>query len=519
MRIVLNAQKAQTGQIKSVERAVPPPIGGWNARDPEAAMAETDALTLDNWYPLTGSVILRGGSVSHRTGFASRPQTLIPFHGRASAGKKLWAATDDGIFDATSSGAVGAAAVVLTNGQVQYTQYGTSAADFLYVVNGSDSAKLYSDGAWSSITDVSTPLALTGVPTTSLIGVHAHKRRLYFIERESLNFWFLAADAVGGALTSFDLGPLCRRGGYLVAMATWTIDGGSGPDDFAVFVTSEGEVIVFAGTDPGLVGFWSLVGVYFVARPLGRKPFIKYGGDLILLTELGAFQLSAALKNPGRLAITDKISRAFINAARLAKSVHGWEVVAYPLQNALLFNIPQSDGTFHQYVGNMLTKSWCRFTGWNTSTLAEFDGNLYYASATTVFRGWAGTSDNGTAITGEAVPAPNYMGTRGRKKRITLVRPLFRSVDTFTLEYSLQEDFAQRPVNGSTSFTLDGLAIWDTADWDAEDWPAEDAIYQGWITPSSYEGYAHSLRMKIASSTSAVEWLSTNFIVEYGTLM
>jgi len=41
--------------------SLPAPVGGWNARDSLANMDETDAVTLENYFPTVSSVVLRGG--------------------------------------------------------------------------------------------------------------------------------------------------------------------------------------------------------------------------------------------------------------------------------------------------------------------------------------------------------------------------------------------------------------------------------------------------------------------------
>jgi hypothetical protein len=46
--------------------------------------------------------------------------------------------------------------------------------------------------------------------TTSIVNVFASKGRLYFIEKNSLSFWYLAAGVVGGALTEFPLDTLSK---------------------------------------------------------------------------------------------------------------------------------------------------------------------------------------------------------------------------------------------------------------------------------------------------------------------
>jgi hypothetical protein len=43
-------------------------------------------------------------------------------------------------------------------------------------------------------------------------------------------------------------------------MLNWTNDAGDGVDDYAAFVFSTGEVLVYQGDDPGSVNAWSLIG-------------------------------------------------------------------------------------------------------------------------------------------------------------------------------------------------------------------------------------------------------------------
>jgi hypothetical protein len=45
-----------------------------------------------------------------------------------------------------------------------------------------------------------------------------------------------------------------------MAMGTWTLDAGYGVDDYAVFITNNGEAIVYKGSDPSDPNDWSLIG-------------------------------------------------------------------------------------------------------------------------------------------------------------------------------------------------------------------------------------------------------------------
>ena len=79
-----------------------------------------------------------------------------------------------------------------------------------------------------------------------------HAERLSFIEKQSLRAWYTRSDAVAGDATAFDLGPMCRLGGDLLAMASWTRDGGTGCRRRAGFLTSSrGEAILSGTARPG----------------------------------------------------------------------------------------------------------------------------------------------------------------------------------------------------------------------------------------------------------------------------
>ena len=92
-----------------------------------------------------------------------------------------------------------------------------------------------------------------------------------------------------------DLGSVFRRGGRIEACYTWTIDAGAGADDHFAIITSNGEVAVYRGTDPSSASDWSLIGVFMLGHPLGRRCGTKMGGDLVINSTEGLLPLSKAL--------------------------------------------------------------------------------------------------------------------------------------------------------------------------------------------------------------------------------
>jgi hypothetical protein len=199
-----------------------------------------------------------------------------------------------------------------------------------------------------------------------------------------------------------------------MAMGTWTIDAGYGVDDLAVFVTSNGEVIVYKGTDPSSAATWSLVGVWQLASPISRRCFLKYSGDLLLLTLDGVEPLSGALQssrtNP-RVALSDKIQSAISDATTLYGSTFGWQMIHYPKAGFLLVNVPVSVGQQQQYVMNTITKAWANFTGWAANCWELLNDNLYFGGNTVVRKAWDTYADNMQPITGECKQAFSYFGS------------------------------------------------------------------------------------------------------------
>ena len=94
---------AQTSQ----SRSMPAPLMGLNSRDSLANMKEGYALTLENWYPRTSYLELRGGCANHLTGITGVPKTLAVYN-RLNGTNAMYAVTDAGVFDATNAGTVGA---------------------------------------------------------------------------------------------------------------------------------------------------------------------------------------------------------------------------------------------------------------------------------------------------------------------------------------------------------------------------------------------------------------------------
>ena len=128
----------RTQKARSLPASLAAPVGGWNARDALGNMPPLDAVYLTNWYPATTDVRLRNGYTNYSTGLGAQVETILVYAGGTT--DKLFAITSAGnLYDCTSGGAVGAAAVSgLSNGRWQYTNIATPGGNFLVAFNGTD---------------------------------------------------------------------------------------------------------------------------------------------------------------------------------------------------------------------------------------------------------------------------------------------------------------------------------------------------------------------------------------------
>lgn len=414
---------------------------------------------------------------------------------------------------------VGSSVASRTNGKHQCLNFGDGTNNYLMMFNGVDSPLYYNGSAWLAVTVASSP-ALTGLDPKKIISAFDFKGRLMVIEKDSLSFWYLAAGAAGGALTRFQLDGEAKKGGYLVAGATWTFDGGSGIDDAAVFVTSEGEVIVYKGTNPGSATTWAKVGSYTLGKPIGRRCLINYASDLILLCQDGAFPLSAALQSAtvdDRVSLSDKISNSFNVSALTLSGVFGWEATLYSTQSALIFNIPKAEGGVHeQYVMNTITKSWCKFVGWNAECFAVFNNELYYGAVGKVVKAWTGVSDNGADIVTYGKMAFSHFGRPASQKRINMYRPTLAVNGSIDFLTDVDVDFQDTTINGTATYTVINGAKWDTGQWDTSYWAAGVEVVRNWTSPQTIPGIYIAGKIKIWTNQLTVQWMSNEYVFEEG---
>jgi hypothetical protein len=506
--LAFNARRVSVAQ----QWTTPATYGGWDTESGIAEMPITNAIALDNFFPDPGKVRLRNGHTEHATGMDARVESLMDY--ASGTATKLLAASGAEIHDISSSGAVGAALQSgLTNARFQHCNMGTSGGQFLLMFNGADAPLKYDGSTVSSagITGPSSP--------ENLIQACVFKRRVFMAEENSLKFWYLAVDSIAGVAASFDLAPLCGDGGYLMAIGTWTRDGGDGQDDVIVFITSRGQVVIYAGDDPADSSAWGLIGVFRVGSPVGRRCMVKIGSDLVIITRDAFIPMSQFLmsgRSNQNSALSKKIARAVTEATALYGSNFGWQPLLYPSGNMGLFNVPLSATVSHQYVMNTIHGAWCRFTGLNAACWAVYNDQLYFGGASgKVYRADNGTDDNGLTIQAEVKQAYSYFRDAGRIKKWNLCRPLLRSNGSLPVQIGMDVDFGDSGALATQAYDAGGASVWDSALWGSAVWGGSDQIQKYWRSVGRM-GHAGSFRMAVNMKGATMDWSATNWVYEYG---
>lgn len=504
--------RAQTSYTVSV----PAPIDGWNRRTSVAAMKPTDAIRMRNWFPTSSDIMVRKGSVDHATGINGRVETLASYRPQSGPHQMFgWAAGS--VYNVTATGAVGTPVVTgLTSAQWQYSQVGTSGGNFLLAVNGADEMLQYDGSTWIRINSTSSP-SITNVDTHDLANINVYKERPYYIEIGTMSAWYPAVGAYAGALTELDLSSVFKRGGYLMAMGTWTVDGGLGLDDYAVFITSLGEVAVYQGSDPSDANDWALRGIYNIAPPIGRNCVLKYGGDLLIITTDGVVPASSTLIDDRRnstVAITDRIQGAMSDAAASYRFNSGWSLTHFPDASMLLLNIPITPGREEQYVMNTVTGRWCQFTEWPAASFEILNNELYFGTTGGVVKAWTGTDDRGSVITTDLVQAFSYFGKRTQMKKFEMCRPVAAvDVNPLQIKASIDVDFVISEPGSTIDFPAVGGSFWDVAQWDRAFWGGLPTVQPRWYSTAGM-GYCGAAHLKTISNRSNIRLLAIDYLIQ-----
>jgi hypothetical protein len=515
----------------------PAPVKGLNAYDSIVAMPEGFALVLRNFFAQPYGVQVRRGYARHVTGLLGNVETVASHN--LGADPKLYAfvkePTEAILYDVTTPNVPGVVKLNgLTNARWQQINFPNAGGVNMVAVNGADNLLWFRPN--STVVQVSAGdgslNTIAGIDPKALISVYAHQKRLWFVEKNSTRGWYLPPDQITGTANRFDFGPLLSRGGELSQLITWTIDDGDGADDHLVAISTEGQVAVYKGTDPDGADTWSLQGVYYAGAPIGRRAAIRYGGDILILTQFGLVWLSDLLKstkvNPGENNNAKYVQQLISGSASLFGDKFGWQPFLFPGANMLMVNIPVSEFNSFQFAMNDITKAWSEFIGYQAYCWELHKQLPFFGSFGAVYRAWESTTDDhvvdvdgkiagGTDIRAEAQTTFSYFDALGLQKHYKMVRPTVLSRGAFSVSLSTNMDFEFDSPVAPAAFSLNVPGVWDEDRWDQAVWAGGLQTFKAWQSCTGI-GTAAAIRLLIRSKQETY-WAATDWLYEIGGVM
>ena len=503
---------------------MPAPVGGLNYRDPISAMDPRDALILNNFIPRQQGVELRKGWQVNTDTISLPIDSIFAFKSQSGEDDKVFAAAGEDIYDVTTDPAtLMEAGTGSTDGEWNTTMFATTGDTFLLAVSPGAGYWTYdSTNGWVQRT-------VTGLPAHPRT-VAVWKQRVWFTCENDTNVYYLnTVNAVTGTATAFPMGSVLRNGGSVSALINWTMDAGLSIDDYLIVVGTEGDIGVWQGTDPTSTATFGLKGVWYVGPvPRHGTYYTNFGGDVMIVSSAGLVPMSKLVSGQFtdvQVSPASKIQPALLRAVTELLDEKYWAVFPVPSSEILVIKPPPRAGVYTQFAMNVVTGSWCTFTGIPMRCTTMLGGQVYFGT----FDGRTGLAfygdtddatvegDPGDTIQGDIQTAFQAFDTPANLKKLSMARPIFIAPSAPSVKVRINTQYSFSNVAGSPSYTSTPDARWDEAVWNVARWVGDANTYQAWVGTTGL-GYYAALRMKVRGLPGTV-FTSSHIMTELGGVM
>jgi len=365
----------------------------------------------------------------------------------------------------------------------------------------------------------------------NLVYVCKYRNRLFFIELNSMNAWYLPLNAVSGQLLQIPLSGAATKGGHLLFCATWSLDAGDGIDDKLVFATNFGELLIFTGSDPGNAANWRQEGRYEVPPPMGMNAHILVGGDLLIATTTGIVPTSAAItKEAGQLelaAVTRNIKREWRDHV-VNKREWAWTMKKWDEFGGIFVTVPGGAGKKRMCLAvNDATGAWARFVGYDATCFLRKGNDLFFGTQDgVIMQADRSGYDDGLPYTATMVGSWNALQTQPASTTWTQARAAFvtKSGEPFAPQLTACTDFIVKippPISAGPDTGIEDVwdeGHWDDAKWDQVSLKTAQVITTGWVS-IGITGFSHAPIVQVTVGQNArpnVELISIDALYTRG---
>jgi hypothetical protein len=208
--------------------------------------------------------------------------------------------------------------------------------------------------------------------------------RLFFTDEE-LTVYYGEPMELDGEAKEIDLSFYLNKGGFIIKSFTLSTNYNDNIMSHVCFLSSQGQVITFIGTDPADENKWSMGGIFDVGMPINKKCVAdNVEGDILIFARGGIRSVRKIIlgeKNKFTENLEDGLSPILkdIKYFDFEDENEGWLYFLKYIKSKKLVVLGMQDGNdvnTMQYVFSLDTGTWSKFTGLNLITLAELQDTI-----------------------------------------------------------------------------------------------------------------------------------------------
>ena len=436
--IIAPVASARKSRSRSIH--VPAPMKGMNTASPMTETPDVYGLRFENLVGRSDGYHTRQGFEYVAVGLDGPVTTLMAYPSHVVA--------------ATSA----------SGAPWQWTTISNPGGVFLLAVNGSDYLRMYNGTVWTTL-----QTEYSNIDTRTVASICTHQSRVWLGSSTDLTLYYLPFDALMGPVSSIPLTPVCRKGGAIAAIASMTQDGGRGQSDQLLVITTNGEAVLFSGGDPDTSQTWSLVGVWDVPKPIGRRCLVKTGGTIAYLCTRGLIPIPQVLSKQSADTQQEAISEAIWPTFCADIATGSWEMEESAEHEVLIVHGPQG-----QYIKSG-TGAWTTWQMPLATTWLNHRGELYFGTSDGSICRYAGTLDGAVPINASIIHRYDRYGTPGLKTTSAL-RLQYKAAKPYTPRVRFLRNFADLPATDPVAHYTDGVNYY----WEDVTWPRQPTQ---WVRP------------------------------------
>jgi len=520
--------------------SAPAPVLGVDSRQALANSDTQTAIAIENMFARSFGLETRAGYTQYANLSPASGVTMMTYIDVSGAGNSRFfvAATDGKIYDISvftpdASTPVDVLEVPgqLTPGECYWLNFVTAAGNFLCVVFPGAGYYTYNDVAgWVEHPAGTAAGEIDGADPTTFGFIYAWKNRLFFIEEGRGTVFYLDVNSLTGTVSPFEFGPMFPHGGQMAYGGTWTVDSGSGLNDMMVVISSEGDLLLYEGTDPNDASTFSMSGRWYVGHvPDGRRFATPYGADMALVSERGLLLMTDILRGTDTMPQNEaaaRINQLLQPDVRASIHTRYWEIKMLTDVNILAINAPTLRlNTGYIWAIDMTAFGASKMTNFPFSNLEMFEGQSYAADSNgRIWKLWTGSKD---AMIDDARPGKEVeayvqtafipLGEPFRWKRFILVRAGFRSQAPPAVKIALNGEWSFSQPLAAPTYIETGASLWDNDDWNYGIWSGSTLTYKVWTGAQGMGHYGSlALRVRGRPKTVFIDW---DCVVEPGGIL